>query len=266
MYLFTFSDSSFSGGRLAAVVGKGYTGDSVVDVGALETDDGFGASVSLNGSGDRLAVGAYRDDGAGNGTRNAGAVYLFTFSDSSFSGGRLAAVVGEGYTGGPNVDVAALEDSDYLGRSVSLNAAGNRLAVGASLDDGAGNGTGNAGAVYLFTFSDSSFSGGRLAAVVGKAYTGEPNVDVTALEESDYFGFSVSLNAAGDRLAVGAVGGRRRRQRGHRGPERYICSPSPTAASRAGGWRRWRARATRAGPTSMSPRWRPRTGSAPRYR
>ena len=213
VYLFTFTDSSFSGGRLAAVVGKGYTGERNVDVPALETDDVFGYSVSLNAAGDRLAVGAFADDGAGDGTTWAGAVYLFTFTDSSFSGGRLAALVGRGYTGGSvvepggwNIDVAALKESDSFGTSISLNAAGDRLAVGASGDDGAGDETEDAGAVYLFTFTDSSFSGGRLAAVVGRGYTGGRNVDVAALEAGDHFGHSVSLNAAGDRLAVGASG------------------------------------------------------------
>ena len=195
------------------MVGKGYTGGRNVDVPALETEDWFGRSVSLNATGDRLAVGAWYDHGADNGTSYAGAVYLFTFADDAFSGGRLAAVAGEGYTGDPvvdpggrNVDVAALETEDVFGLSVSLNAAGDRLAVGARGDHGADNGTRQAGAVYLFTFSDSSFSGGRLAAVAGKGYTGGRNVDVTALEDSDYFGLSVSLNATGDRLAVGARG------------------------------------------------------------
>ena len=204
VYLFTFTDDAFSGGRLAAVMGKGYTGGGNVDVAALEASDWFGRSVSLNAAGTRLAVGAYGDDGAGNGTEDAGAVYLFTFTDGDFSGGRLAAVLGKGYTGGGNVDVAALEKWDLFGASASLNAAGDGLAVGAFGDDGAGNGTEDAGAVYLFVFTDGDFSGGQMAAVVGKSYTGGDDVDVAALEKDDAFGFSASLNAAGDGLAVGA--------------------------------------------------------------
>ena len=218
VYLFAFTDGAFSGGRLTAVVGKGYTGGHNVDVAALENDDFFGSSVSLNGTGERLAVGALGDDGADNGTAGAGAVYLFVFTDGHFSGGQLAAVVGRGYTrsrdvdiddpevvaGGGDVDVAAPESGDRFGTSVSLNGSGTRLAVGARYDDGAGNRAPSAGAVYLFTFTDGAFSGGRLAAVVGKGYTGGPNIDVAALEKGDWFGASVSLNAAGDRLAVGA--------------------------------------------------------------
>ena len=42
---------------------------------AIETLDYFGFSISLDG--DRLAVGAVRDDGKNNGTTKAGAVYIF---------------------------------------------------------------------------------------------------------------------------------------------------------------------------------------------
>ena len=211
VYLFTFTDTAFSGGVLAATVGKGYTGGRNVDVTALGYYDNFGVSVSLNAAGDRLAVGAALDDGADNGTYGAGAVYLFTFADTDFSGGALAATVGKGYTGGHDVDVPTLERHDNFGSSVSLNATGDRLAVGASGDDGADNGTPrfgrlSSGAVYLFTFTDADFTGGRLAATVGKGYTGRHDIDVPTLGQPDYFGGSVSLNATGDRLAVGAPG------------------------------------------------------------
>ena len=119
------------------------------------------------------------------GRLTAGAVYLFTFTNASFWGGRLAAVVGKGYTGGRNVDVAALDEDDQFGFSVSLNRAGTRLAVGARGDDGADNWTDSAGAVYLFAFSNASFSGGRLAATVGAGYTGGQNINLIVPEEDD---------------------------------------------------------------------------------
>ena len=160
----------------------GHTGGRNVDVPALHV----GASVSLNASGTRLAVGA----------RHIfyGGVYLFTFTDDAFSGGQFA------------LGIASSSDhfGDYFGTSVSLNASGSRLAVGAPGDGGAGNRADGAGAVYLYTFTDDAFSGGQLAAVVGKGYTGGENVDVGALEERDKFGTSVSLNASAGRLAVGA--------------------------------------------------------------
>jgi len=205
VYLFSFSDTSFTGGTLQATLGKGYSGGKNVDVAALDSLDQFGASVSLNAAGDRLAVGAEVDAGSGNSVSGSGAVYLFSFSDTTFAGGMLQGTMGKGYSGGKNVNVAALEASDFFGRSVSLNAAGDRLAVGAFRDDGSGNSATDSGAVYLFSFSDTTFAGGTLQATMGKGYSGGKNVNVSALEASDdYFGFSVSLNAAGDRLAVGA--------------------------------------------------------------
>ncbi|HUP94373.1 MAG TPA: MBG domain-containing protein, partial [Burkholderiales bacterium] len=164
--------------------------------------DQFGNAVSLNAAGDRLAVGAPADGGFGNANFSFGAVHLFTFTDTSFSGGALAATLGSGYTGGKNVNVA-LDRNDQFGYSVSLNAAGDRLAVGAPNDAGATNANASSGAVRLFTFSDTSFSGGALAATLGSGYTGGKNVNVT-LDNSDSFGAAVSFNAAGDRLAVGA--------------------------------------------------------------
>ena len=138
----------------------------------------------------------------------------------------------------------------------------------------AGNQTRDTGAVYLYTFTDDAFSGGRLAAVVGKGYTGGKNVDVGALAGGspvefdedgvpvdfhltlgDEFGASVSLNGrapvwrSGRRTTTAPATGRST-------PERCICTPSPTKRSRAGGSRRWRARATPGGGTSMSACWR----------
>jgi hypothetical protein len=205
--LFTFTNTSFGGGALAATIGRGYTGGNNLDLGtALEANDWFGTSVSLNAAGDRLAVGAPQDDGFGNGFSDSGSVRLFTFSNTSFGGGALAATIGRGYTGGSNLDLGtALEAGDWFGQSVSLNAAGNRLAVGARFDSGFGNGFSSSGSVRLFTFANTSFGGGALAATIGRGYTGGNNLDLgTALEGGDNFGASVSLNAAGDRLAVGA--------------------------------------------------------------
>ena len=205
VYLFSFSDTDFSSGTLQATVGKGYTGGKNVDVSALGVDDRFGRAVALNAAGDRLAVGAVSDDGAGNSVTDSGAAYLFSFTDGDFSGGALQATIGKGYAGGKNVDFSVLEAGDRIGRSVSLNAAGDRLVVSTHFDDGSGNYSNYSGAAYLFSFADTNFSGGTLQASVGKGYTGGKNIDVSALDAGDRFGQSVSLNAAGDRLAVGAL-------------------------------------------------------------
>jgi filamentous hemagglutinin family protein len=204
-YLFSFSDTTFSGGTLQATLGKGYTGGKNVDMASVETNDLFGSAVSLNATGNRLAVGAARDAGSGNVASQSGAAYLFSFSDTAFSGGTLQATVGKGYTGGKNFDVAGLEANDQFGRAIALNATGDLLAIGAPYESGVDNLVAGSGAVRLFSFSDTSFTGGMLLATFGKGYTGGMNVDVTSLEANDNFGQSVALNAVGDRLAVGAI-------------------------------------------------------------
>lgn len=203
VHLFSFSDASFNGGSLEASIGNGYAGGKNIDLsGTLGYSDNLGSSVSLDGT--RLAIGAYRDDGYGNVLSNSGAVYLFSFSDTSFNGGSLEATMGYGYTGGKNVDLTGtLGPSDYFGWSLSLDNA--RLAVGAYQDDGYGNGSGNSGSVHLFSFTDAAFSGGSLEASIGHRYVGGKNIDLTGtLGLYDYFGVSISLD--GTRLAVGARG------------------------------------------------------------
>jgi filamentous hemagglutinin family protein len=172
----------------------------------LSPSDGFGFSVALNAIGDRLAVGAMKDAGFANDTKNVGSVRLFAFDDAAFSGGRLVSTIGRGYVGGKNLDVAAaLGTTRYFGSSVSLNAVGDRLAVGAYSDNGYLGVAGNSGAVRLFSFTDGSFSGGQLVSTIGRGYTGGKNLDLgVSLESMDYFGGSVSLSADGDRLAVGS--------------------------------------------------------------
>ncbi|WAC25135.1 two-partner secretion domain-containing protein [Blastomonas sp. SL216] len=207
--LFTFTDTSFSGGALVGTIGRGYTGAGNIDLGAaLEAQDQFGRSVSLNQLGDRLAVGAVSDAGANNNASNVGSVRLFTFSNTSFAGGALAGTIGLGYAGANDIDLGtALDANDSFGISVSLNGAGNRLAVGASADGGFGNAFSGTGAVRLFTFADTSFSGGQLVGTIGRGYTGSGDMDLgSALENADRFGSAVALNGIGNRLAVGATG------------------------------------------------------------
>jgi hypothetical protein len=136
--------------------------------------------------GNRIAVGAKFDDG--NGERNPlnyGAVYLYSFANSSFNSPTLQSIIGYGYTGGKNISLS-LEarastlstkgdiynyidrTGDYFGSSVSLD--GNRLAVGAVRDDGQNNASSKSGAVYLFTFADSTFTSGSHVGTIGSGY------------------------------------------------------------------------------------------------
>ena len=189
VYLFNNIDTTPT---LAGTIGKGYTGSGTYDLSKLIVNDSFGSSVSLSGT--RLAAGAPSDKGAGGGTTSYGAAYLFNNADTTPT---LAGILGMGYTGSGDVNLP-LGASDSFGASVSLD--GTRLAVGASLDDGSGNTTGNSGAVYLFKDLDTTPT---LSGMIGKGYTGTGSYNL-ALETSDTFGISVSLS--GTQLVVGATG------------------------------------------------------------
>ncbi|GGB52149.1 MBG domain-containing protein [Blastomonas aquatica] len=198
VFLFTFADAAFSTPALASFIGAGADGPNELASPAA-MGDVFGYSVALDGN--RLAVGAPLDDGAGNSLPDSGAVYLFSFADSVFTDPALDAVIGAGYIGGKNVDVGALDAEDHFGTSVSLQ--GLRLVVGAELDDGFGNVDFNTGAAYLFAMSAPDFSSVALAGTIGRAYTGAADLNISRLQSDDWFGRSVSLD--GDRLAIGAI-------------------------------------------------------------
>ena len=181
--------SSGSAWTYQAVLGRGVA-DKGTEVGNLDESDGFGFGVALNAAGDRLAVGAPSDDGADGSGFDRGAVHLFSFTNTNFGGATLQGTIGSGYTGGKNLNVN-LPDGAQFGSSVALNADATRLAVGSPYE-------GN-GAVHLFSFADSQFGAPALTRSLGLDY-GTAN-----LGNAGAFGTSVALNAAGDRLAVGAL-------------------------------------------------------------
>jgi len=171
-----------------ALLGKGYTGGKSVNQ-SLDAGDGFGFAVALNGTGDRLAVGAPYDDGVSNGGADRGAVRMYAFTDANFSGATLKGTIGSGYTGTGNLDVT-LADGAMFGSSLALSANANVMAVGAV---GEGSGT-----VRLFNFSGGNFSTPSQAQLI------KPS-DNAGMLAANTFGVAVALNAAGDKLAVGSL-------------------------------------------------------------
>jgi hypothetical protein len=197
---------------------------------AVTSGDGFGYSVSLNDTGDKMAVGAYQDE-------STGRVYVFSIinniwiqekilsgslstSDDMFgykvlmnpsgntifvgvpfdekalvSSTGLVYVFTSGSFGWTETAVLsgsrAIDASDSFGYSISLNSSGNRLVVGALTDDRASGGT-DCGLAYVF----SSGSGGWIETAILSG--------TLASGSGDYFGFSVSINSNGDRVVVGA--------------------------------------------------------------
>mgnify|MGYP001499803755 CR=1 FL=1 len=98
-----------------------------VDIDGEAEDDRFGWFVSMDSDGDRVAVGAPYNDGAGS---NAGHVRVYEYNNGSWS--RL----------GRDIDGEAA--SDYSGWSVSIDSDGDRVAIGAYWNDGTGSKAGHA--------------------------------------------------------------------------------------------------------------------------
>lgn len=117
------------------------------------------------------------------------------------------AIIGKGFSGARNVDVASLKDGEGFGYSVALTSDGKGLAVGAPYNEGVGAAADtNYGAVRLFTFADGQFTGGTLVGTIGRGFTGGNNLDLSAqLSGQDMFGSSVALSKTGDVMAVGAL-------------------------------------------------------------
>jgi hypothetical protein len=158
--------------------------------------DTFGSSVALSGDGSIMAVGAIREESAATGINGeqadnsateAGAVYMFTRTGTTWSQ--------QAYVKGSNTGAG-----DRFGSSVALSNDGSSLAVGAIGERSTATGIGgdqaddsavNAGAAYVFTRSGTSWS--------QQAYVKASNT-----EAGDQFGWAVALSGDGATLAVGA--------------------------------------------------------------
>ena len=142
------------------------------DIDGEAAGDYFGTSVSMNSAGDRIAIGADYNDGTGT---QAGHVRVYEYSNSSWT------------QVGSDIDGEAA--NDLSGGSVSMNSAGDRVAIGAVGNDGTGDGAGH---VRIYEYSNSSWT--------------QLGSDIDGEAASDGSGRSVSMNSAGDRVAIGASG------------------------------------------------------------
>lgn len=173
--------------------------------GTLTGHAGNASAISADGT--TLAVGApHENSGAKgiNGNQNdhslysAGAVYVFTRKGNS--------IAQQAY-----IKPASPGEHANFGSSVALSRDGNTLAVAAYYESSAATGiNGNqddrsipeAGAVYIFVRTGSTWS--------QQAYIKASNTGTAAagdsFAEGDQFGYSMSLSADGNTLAVGAIG------------------------------------------------------------
>ncbi|MGI9305003.1 MAG: FG-GAP repeat protein, partial [Gammaproteobacteria bacterium] len=167
--------------------------------------DFFGATVSLSGDGNTLAVAAPTEDSNATGVNgdqlndslpNSGAVYVFSRIDAAWS---QQAYIKASNTGGP---AAGEVNGDNFGVAISVSADGDTLAVGAVFEDSAAvgvnreqldNTAASSGAVYVFRRGDGNWD--------QQAYVKASNT-----RANDVFGNAVSLSGGGNTLAVGARG------------------------------------------------------------
>ena len=140
------------------------------DINGEAAGDLSGRSVSINAAGDIVAIGAVSNSGNG---INSGHVRVYKFISGSWI--QLGSDI--------NGDAAG----DSSGHSVSINAAGDIVAIGAIYNDGNGN---NSGQVKIYKFISGSWI--------------QLGSDINGDAAGDQFGHSVSINAEGNVVAIGA--------------------------------------------------------------
>jgi hypothetical protein len=144
------------------------------DIDGEAVGDQSGYVVSMNAAGDRVAIGAPFNGVDQNGANYKGHVRIYYWNGAAWT--QLGA------------DIDGQANLDQSGRSVSMNAAGDRVAIGVSYNDGNGIDSGN---VRIYSWNGTTWV--------------QLGVDIDGEAARDESGYSVSMNAAGDRVAIGAI-------------------------------------------------------------
>jgi hypothetical protein len=175
-----FTSSDISG--VVAIYDFSFNSDAWIktfDISGASTalSERFGASVVMDGSGTRIAVGAPHY-GPG---QDDGIVYTFdcSYNDASFN--PLSTFWGNG------ISINAIGSNEKFGSTIAMNATGTRLLIGAP------NNGDNEGKVYSLDYSASAHTWER-------TYAGQ----FFEIQTTDgYFGYSIAMNAAGTRCLIG---------------------------------------------------------------
>ena len=136
-------------------------------------NDQYGSSVSLTPDGNTIAIGAPNSDGVNQNKYFCGQVKVYFWNGSEWD-----------WKGDPiDGDVAY----DYSGSAISISSDGNIIAIGASQNDTNGSSSGH---VKIYKWN------GSMWVKIGQNINGEAAGDLS--------GFSISLNASGNKIAIGA--------------------------------------------------------------
>ena len=140
------------------------------DIDGEAVGDLSGQSVSMSTDGNRVAIGAKYNYGNGS---ISGHVRVYSFNGTKWE------------QMGQDIDGEAI--GDLSGQSVSMSADGNRVAIGAPENDGNGS---NSGHVRIYSFNGTSWE--------------QVSEDIDSEAGNDRSGYSVSMSAGGNRVAIGA--------------------------------------------------------------
>jgi hypothetical protein len=156
--------------------------------------DQFGAVVSLSKDGNTLAVGAPLEDSASsdqanNAATDAGAVYVFTRSENTWSQQAYVKASNPGDKNQFGTAIALSSDDNTLAMRTFGETSASNVINGDQTDNTAS----RAGAIYVYARSGSSWN--------QQAYLKASNA-----EAFDELGVSVALSENGDTLAAGALG------------------------------------------------------------
>ncbi|NIY90345.1 DUF4347 domain-containing protein, partial [Vibrio campbellii] len=137
---------------------------------------GFGSALAISSNGDVIVVGA-----SSHSSTAAGRAYVYRYDSNDWIREQMLEASNPG-------------GSDHFGKSVSINAAGDRIVVGADHEDGYLDNIENTGAVYVFDHNGNSWSETQM-------------LRTSATGRNIKFGFTVNLSADGLQLAVGSISG-----------------------------------------------------------
>ena len=148
------------------------------DIDGEAANDEFGMRIELNDAGNIVAISSRMNDGNGN---NSGHVRVYQYINNTWT------QLGQ--------DIDGVNANDNSGFSVSINGAGDRVAIGARGDYGNDDATAGDGNGYVRVFSYNSATSTWIQ--LGQVLTG--------LYNGDQFGYDLSMDRSGDRVAIAAV-------------------------------------------------------------
>jgi|SaaInlStandDraft_5_1057022.scaffolds.fasta_scaffold01342_2 hypothetical protein len=168
--------------------------------------DESGYSVSLSADGQTVAIGAKANDaGNANVADNRGHVRIYQYDANK----TVAVTDQTSATFGPvgwnrlGSDIDGEATGDQSGWSVSLSANGRTVAIGANLNDGNGADSGHV-RIYQYAANKTVAVTDQTSATFGPIGWNRVGSDINGEAAADQSGFSVSLSANGETVAIGA--------------------------------------------------------------